>query len=616
MGKRKNIIEKFIVLIEKKYKSIEKDFDESINLSDSLKLIDAVFVENEEDDYSKFKEIHSEQLQSLLDLLIKEDEEELKTSISASHFLITNGIDLVEEQKDKLSELSYRANIKRRNLKRAISKKETSVEAISVYKDLEEKLNSLTTSGFLDSSTTKKLFENLNLNEEEKETYLKEILKFNCARFKELSKDIDVPEAIEMLEIVDDIDIIEPAMTEEQLKEMFEKHGYDIKILDDELLNYLLLNGDLKNIDEVFDSIKNNRLNFLSNDEKDAKMLTKFLIESNKEIIDRVCKVFKSEHIDSEFLKNYKVVFFPSKDDKTVEIVKKSNKREDNGIDIVVDEETTKGPLSNLDITGKYEEFLKNVELFSSLGYDIKSLLERNVKLVTTANKTILRHIDELKLYEYLVGEQNFPLSAISSYRIMEITDGFIELGEEQYIKKYASRLEAYTDGTLERLYALKIKGMPYKVTVGVTEKLHSFVTNHKQDCGLLPEQIEKIVPKDVDTILKGNKFSRLLDEYLPMTISSDTLENPIVKSIDRQYMKNNCTYNFDGVLVSRKKLLRNFEFLMSTDLIPEEEKDTEQIMLVSAIYNSKLNMDGIEKVSNGLSSCTKIGGNDEVLKK
>ena len=157
---------------------------------------------------------------------------------------------------------------------------------------------------------------------------------------------------------------------------------------------------------------------------------------------------------------------------------------------------------------------------------------------------------------------------------------------------------------------------MPYKVTVGSTEKLNKYVTNLKLDCGLTEKEIEQCVPKDCDAILKGNKFSELLNEYLPVAISDDTLSNPIIKEIDERYTRTQLSYNFNGVIISRNKFLRNYEFLMNTNLISNEDKDVEQIMLVSAIHNSKLSMEEIEKVNNGLNGCMHLGGNDGVLKK
>lgn len=614
MKKEKSVIDKLISLINKRYKSTEKELDKAYDLSENLALINRVFNEEDADDLSALSEVSSEDFKKIVSLLTKEDEQDLGNKMCAAHFLMVNEIELVEEQIDRLRDLNYRANLKRRNLKKSIEKSEQAVETLKLYETLDAKLKEIESNGVLDNDTIVTIFKTLNIKAEEQAQYLDDILKFNCERFLTLTNGnyrIASNDEIELLELPEEIlDIDGHEVTKEDLQNIFKKHHYDLSILNDDLVKLLLNSGNLEQIESVFLSIEKNHIDFIKNDAKHGELLVKFLLESNSELIDDVCQVFKNAYVNSEYLKCYKPVFFPS-DGEFIGLTDDVIRKKQQG------EATTQGENKKQStVVGRHRDFVENLKLLEDLGYDRKTLLERQVCLLTMSNSNLIRHLKELKLYEFPIGHEKFPLSALSSCRIMEISDGFIELGEEKYILKYSSRLSAFVDGTLERLYALKKEDMPYAINSNGDKKLRSFVTNPNLPCGLSEEKIEEIVPKDSESILKGNKFNVLLDSYLPLEISEETLTDPVIQSIEERYKVSNWSYNINGILVSRKKLLRNYEFLINTELVPEEDKDVEQILLVSAIYKSKLNMEEIEKVNNGLNSCMIVGGNDGILKK
>lgn len=613
MGKRKNIVEKFISLIEKKYKSIEKELAEVSSFSSDLEIIEKVIDDQGKEDFSKLKEVSNDELQKAISILFKEDEEDLIKSINATHFLIINDIDLVEEQKEKLRELDYRATIKGRSLKKSIVKRESEYAKVEEYIALEDKLNSILEKGFVDNETLLDVFSILKVKEEEKEQYLKEVILFNYKRF-ETSKLQLQDEELELLELPEEIiDVYVPSFSKEELAVVFNNYGYDIGILNDEQIDLLIREGNIDIIDEVFESIKRNNLDFLSNEKKNAKLLTNFLLDSNGEIIDAACKIFKDAIVSTNLLKNYIPIFFPSVEEQAVnEVVLKRKRRTSSNSG----ESNTDAKESDR-INGKHSDFLKNLEILEKMGYERRYLLERQIALLTISNSSLKRHIKELELYEFPINDEKFQLSTLISHRLMEHADRFIELGEEQYITKYCSRLYNVREESFDRLYALKALGLPYNRAFDGGYAIKQEVYNLKMSCGVSDEKIEEVVPKEVDTLLKGNKYKELLDKYLPLEISEEILNKDVVVSMDNHYKHSNLTYNIDGVLISRKKFLRNFEFLAKTDLIPNEEKDLEQILFVSAIYNSKLNMNQIERVNNGINVCNRIGGPvDEVLKK
>lgn len=616
MEKKKSVIEKFIHLVNKQYKSIEKSLDEASNFSETLSLIDKIFVSEEIENLDFLLHTSPEDFNRALTFLVKDEEEDLITGAKAAYFLLSNGIDLVQAQEEKIKELNYRASLKRRTLKKAIERREKTLESLEQYSWLEQKLQEVSVEGVLDRETIQKVFEILGIKEEDKGDYLNEILRFNQERFLGLpnkGKEA-VTEEVEMLSLDDDqediLDMEENAIAKESLEEVLTAHGYELSTFKDEQIELLLQKGDIEKIEAILTSIEKNHLGFVRNS-KSKSLLVDFLLESDSDLIDEMCKIFNDSHVNGEYLKSYKSVFFPSSLEEGILTNDGSKKKRESKSSIRVEKSAQRQKP-----VGRSKHFLENLRILESLGCDRKVLLENQVKLLTDSPSKLLRNIAELRLYEFPIESDHFPLSTLSAPRIMELTDGFIEVGEENYILTYSSRLTAYVDGTIERIAALKKAGLPYSVEMGGERRLLRYVTDRRLPCGLTEDQINESIPKDSDAILAGNKYNSLLDEHLPSVISEITLNDPTIQNIEQRYKNSEWSYRINDVLISRKKLLRNYEFLMNQDFISREEKDTEQILLVSALYNSKLNMDQIEKVNNGLISCMALGGKDGVLKK
>ncbi len=609
--KKMNIIEKFRSLIAKKYRQIEENFQEACAMSKELSLIkDNLFKDADMEDLTVLSRIDDETFDQLLKILTKDEEDSLRTTLKASKFLMANNIGLVDDQKDKIRDFIDRANLRKTRLERKVESSQASLDNLELYNKVEQKLIALQDSGYIDNETLNEVCALLKVTEEKKETYIDEALSFNVERYKKqstktLKEEPKVEETPKELPAT--------AITKEELASIFEKHHYDMANLSDEMVNLLMMNGDLIKIDSIFTSIERNKLDFLTEDKKNAAILTKFLLQSSSELIDEGCKLFKDEGVSADLLKSYKAIFFETSDTQKSNISDQRKKRNKGPAD------DSTSPISPLDrllsVNGRNKDFKRNLELLESLGRDKKKLLETQVYLLTSPHKCLLRHIDELKLYEYPIDDKAFPLSAISSFRIMELTDKYIELGEEEYIHRYASKLTSHIDGIFERMYAMKKEGIPIHSEKN-PQNIRTIVFDLNKPCEVAEDRIKELIPKDSETLLKGNKYNQLLEDYAPSTISPETLDDPVIKKLDENYKYSNLGYNFNGVIISRKKLLRNYEFLMKTDLIPAEEKDQHQMLFVASLYNSWLDMDQIEKIEGAISASMSLGGNNDVLKK
>ncbi len=671
MRKKYNVVQKLLSLVNTRYNVIERKFEEVSHFIEDLDIIKDVPKDIDEQEKIKtIMDLSTDKYQAIINLLVPENEVDMIKILNASRDLSQLGVDLAPNQQEALKELIDRIETKRNRLLRMIQTREKDVESLNGCQELMGELEKLKTEGFVDNELLERVFKFVNASLEDRDSYYTQVLNFNNERFIELSKTSDktienstdenkeetpqeeinnkieeekeapkeeikeapkeeepifIPLTVDKIETTnnDTNQIEEPKEEEEQeqenankineekLKEILNKYHYDIANLSSASLEKLL-NGDIAKIEEVFKAITKNDLNFLIEKKENSSFLTLCLLRANPELIDRTCEYFKKHGIcNEEYIKSYKSLFFEPSYEKDDDSEKEVNRKNNNKIS------SSSNDTKSEKVVGRGKDFFENIDILKTLGYeDDDELIKNNIKVLTTEHKKLLRNIKALQLYEYPIGSDTFPLSALSSARIMELTDKFIELGEEQYILRYASRLTAYVDGEVERIYALKKRELPYRTRYGNDEKLLSYVTNLKLPCGLTEEEIKKIVPRDSEALLRGNKYSALLDKYLPCSIHEETLEDPIIKRIDETYMVSKWQYKFNGVVISRKKLLRNYEFFKNTDLLSNDEKDPSQILLVSAIDKSFLNMEEIRKVNDAVTEKIKVGGNDGIFKR
>ncbi len=591
---KKNIIDQLRKLIQKEMAKINTNFDETVGLQDNLDLIKKVF-SNEE--VLSIGNVDNKEYEQVLKLLVKEDEDELKKKAKAVKFLIDNDIELDDKQKDIANELSDRAVVLVRRLEKQIAKKGDVLSVVDTYRELDEELQHLQKSGYFTNDFLQKYFDILKITPERQDKMLEDIMRFNYERY---CSAIGIKFKIDKLPKKENTNY---QIYKEELVALFKKHGCDLSLLNDKLINSLMLKGDKEKIDATLESIQHSDIKFILEDSKRGKLLTQLLLSSNAELITETCKLFRENNISVRtYINVYKAVFFPSseKDETEMELVHRRSGRESDS------DEPHEGQIADddLEVVGRNADFFQNLQMLKEVGqHDERELIANNVKVLTLRSTTLARRLKELELYEFPIQKSTFPLSTLSSSHIMELTDSYIELGEEKYILTYASRITAHTDGVIERIYALKTKGYPIYSSMGKGDKLIKYVTNLKLPCPVRDDELDAIIPKDVEVLLKGNKYALLLDKYLPSTISPETLEDPNIKRLDDLYKRSAWSYNFNGVIISRKKLLRNYEFLKKTPLIDADSKNVAAILLVSAIHNSILNTDNLQKVNDAIAS-------------
>ena len=223
-------------------------------------------------------------------------------------------------------------------------------------------------------------------------------------------------------------------LTDQELKEVFEKYGYNYSKVNEEQKQRLRIKGNIKNIEEVFEAIDSYSIPFKETDSTSISLL----IKSDKNAIETIYQLSQKYNVDFSRI----IRLIPGV------LIHKSSKAYKNN----------SAKLGMQQVQGSYEDFEENIKLLEECGYDIKDVMKSTITIFIVPNKTLRRNVEELRKYGFPknLNEIGFKLSGLKGDAIKNI-DRFIELDEFNYIKQNTSRLcLEQTSPIFERLYFAK----------------------------------------------------------------------------------------------------------------------------------------------------------------
>lgn len=224
-----------------------------------------------------------------------------------------------------------------------------------------------------------------------------------------------------------------------------------------------------------------------------------------------------------------------------------------------------------------------------------------NIKLLETFNINVLDIVNGY--YEFLLINNNYLTDIfnlckmyglkLDSYNIIILLDTlsfdnidlFIEEGYSDYIVNNVNLLEK-GDVIPKRLHINNLVNSDLVETNSIDEDVLNegsfFVSDRCLDDACSSK-----------TYLYQNKeINTILNNSLRLKVSEDIINSDIVLKLDAKY-RNEDVYDFDGVIISRCKVLRNLEALKNTSYSVYER------VLNSIIYNSLLGIDDLKTISS-----------------
>ena len=457
----------------------------------------------------------------------------------------------------------------------------------------------------------------------------------------------DVPDTNEDIEVIDVVNISN--INVEDVQALFSKYGYDIhSIFDDEDIDRIVKYGNLQNMEEILIAIKDIKLN---NDKKQSSKLANIFVLSNGEIVKTVLDNIKADSKANFSSNNYSLSeifnsyldFYP--------LFIKGNKS--------LDKVNGKGPGGdgpiNESVTGSFGNYLaiRNIIKSEDNDADINAMIERSGSVfVQCSARSFKKRLEKFKLYGATKDNYFGTLSCFLGNHSLDIIDVFRELGHDKYlfkggfsttcrrvdninmtlslIKLYNKRGESIyfrePDGDKRKYY--KLKG--YISTPKSGSKGGMILagdTRDMLDMGLIVKTSDIAFPKRngekgvilselgrfenycnryyEENVTKYDEYDRIISDNENDNITSMSLNNIYIRELDDAYKVSEYLYDIDGVMISRFKVLRVFETLLSNRLGNLDG------LFVAITRNSILTKDELERIDKEIRGGTRDMAHD-----
>lgn len=575
-------------------------------------IISLLLKENEEL-YKRLSLSNKSDLENLKNILKKFD---INTIIANSNIL--TGLDLIEEEKELIDTLkNLDANVLKYILDLGLDEKQE-----KILSDIKNKVETKITE--LESINEETIKERINYNKillsKIKNKTINLIDSRDISYIVELlaKNDFPVSAQIEVLKLINKINLdiysnieVEEVISSEKEETNIDKdelakilfaHKIDFNSLKEENRTKLIKYGVLSQIEEILCTLEEQGLYNIKSRED---ILVNILIYSSKKIIDDNMKLVKERNIVSLAYIN-PTMFYPA-----MKVV--TNKRPYIKSGPTPGERTSK--------TSGSSNYLKgNIELLDELGIDPEEVYSKCATYFYGNPKLKRRLLKNLELYGINLRDNLSSYALLSTgAAVLDTLDKAIENGAYEYCLEYQSRLGSNNRVNYYRIkYAKKLyeEGNP----LGRKTPFNARYVNAKgRETYVLSSDFtkatsEKYGSEEQDTKrLYGSKEIAVENQELISTILSNSrcdvitdisrLNSKIV-SLDKLYMsEDGITYNFNGVIISRNKVLRYAEKLITSPNI----ELTDSTLLYIITRNSMLDENELNIIKECISKIDDI---------
>lgn len=313
--------------------------------------------------------------------------------------------------------------------------------------------------------------------------------------------------------------------------------GYDIDKIATDKLNFLLKYADMAELEKVLTyliSLNNSLIDIYSDNG------LYILVNTNYEMVTKINDLLTKNIINLSFLNQNPQVFFD-------------------------------------------KDIINNIEGLNSVLSNNIALLNRNYEiannyigeLLLMDNQTLENNINTLKKYN-----PKFNKNILSNSKLLDCLDLFIELGFSNYIKDVNLDIDENSFIVFKRCYVSKLINFQSKNLKDKIETGLNFYINDSELDEYIINNVSDYIPKDISNILDNSSQNVISDNEL--------------KQFEK-YAKDNLTYDFNGILISKNKILRNLSCLENSNL----DYCYDDLLFSAIIYGSILDYEQIEMIKN-----------------
>lgn len=245
--------------------------------------------------------------------------------------------------------------------------------------------------------------------------------------------------------------------------------------------------------------------------------------------------------------------------------------------------------------TGRYEDFVENIELFNKLGLDIEKSFEKCGHIYVLPNLQIKTAIKNLELYGINLYDYMQTLSCLKSINQCSLLDQAIELGIFEYMKENPSYLGIKTSESpmFYKIARLKQLGMPIPIS---NRGLPSEISYDNKDLIITTSinNVEiinqnngmKITNKYIPEFSKKNDYDQAIMESFNNTINISK-NTEIIKLLDDRFI--GVYYDKYKSFEIKKVLSSEIDFDTSNTLLVKKQEQESLIYIIGGIKISRL---------------------------
>ena len=515
-----------------------------------------------------------------------------KKILSSDNFLNDSQLECLENIKNKIILVSESYNNENKN---------KLLNSLNKYKLLLSKLDSNDMHLINEFDIINELLNDGSYSLDDKVNVYKIINSLNSKVFNNYNLSIEDDDII-----LSEDDLVETNLEYDKLKDLFDKFGIDwskddYKINDQKVLeniikvrnnfiDKLLKYGDYDKMFSMLSFIRDKDLSFVFDL---PEILTKTLLYTSVDKLSEFIDKITDNGLD------YRVVLKEQPSNFIPPIMEKRKTRGKKG-----------GNSDSRNITGSLNNFISNVEFLNNHNFPVEEVYHDCKSFFIKKPDTVKRIYNKLRMYGisfwYLNGRVKNAFSVLNTYDVLDRLDVAIECGCYDYISNNVTKLidpnfnmfrikyaksEKVSDDEIFKVMKSKgndtiimrsefssNKNNKYGNTFGETFNLYNAVSIYdymNSDC-----------IKSFDLILSNSQNDRISDISLNDFLISklDVYKDP----------DNDLIYNFDGVIISRLKVLRLYQTLISDTSV-----ESNRVALFYAIVrNSMLNEEEINKIN------------------
>ena len=452
------------------------------------------------------------------------------------------------------------------------------------YKSLATLLNNPKNKKFVsDIPTLNILFDENNVSSDERRDILLSIIKYNKSLFNYKKKEDE-----SSITKYGDLDI-------DKVRAIFKKYDYDFDSYSESFRNKVLGNGSFVRIREVLDSLSKYKFPKVLNE----YTLMSLLLGSDKETISKCVSLATSNKLKVEQLLRIPGVLI-KRENGTI-LSKRYNKFRIVGYD-------SDNYKDEVYIVGSFKDFEKNIYSLSKYGLSIKNVFNRCPLVLVIPNEILSDNLETFLEYGFTFKDRSNNLfdkamPALLCNNLAEVIDQFIEIHPYgiSYLRQNLSCIKTVSSCFDTMFYKIYYSIMKK----GINESFITVISNNKSflcfknldseeylniNDNNKVEITNTIIPEFTDR----GKYMEII-KNTDLSIDFEIFDNEFIQNINIYSDKEEpLIYNFDGIRISKIKVLRIFNALLKNHVLANMDS-----FMFSVTYNTIINQNDYNRLAD-----------------